>query len=234
MLICLLIPFFLYAETNNHHLFTQLLQKHVIQKKVDYSGFQKDSATFEQYLDQLNNTVPDTLDNNHRMAFYINAYNACTIQFILTKYPDINSIKELGSLFSSPWKKKVCQINQKAVTLDHIEHNILRKDYSDPRIHFAINCASKSCPPLLNEAYTGLKLDEQLNMQARLFINTPSETYIQGKSLHVSKIFKWFSEDFGDIQKFINKYAEGQLKTQVSSQSYSIQYNSYDWSLNNR
>ncbi len=215
--------------------YATLLKKHVAASRVDYSGFKKDQPQLEQYLRQMGRTDPDRLDRAGRMAFYINLYNAATIRLILTDYPGIQSIKDLGSLFQSPWKKKFIALNGQTVSLDHIEHDILRPRFKDPRVHFAVNCASQSCPPLLDEPYTGRTLDAQLNKAATDFINDPGSNYIQGDTLYVNSIFKWFSEDFGDdIEGFVSKYARGDLKKQLDARAptLKVKYLDYDWSLN--
>ena len=156
---------------------------------------------------------------------------------ILSGYPGIDSIKDLGSFLKSPWKKKIARIDGAVVTLDHIEHDILRPRFKDPRLHFAINCAAYSCPPLYPRAFTGSLLDLQLDEASRLFINNSKRNYLKGNTLFVSKIFKWFGEDFnGDISGFFLKYAEGELKQNLlaTKDSIRIKYLPYDWSLNNR
>ena len=219
----------------DNSIYASLLKKHVADGRVDYSGFKTDESQLDQYLRQLSQTEPDHLDRAGQMAFYINLYNAATIKLILTAYPGIKSIKDLGSLFQSPWKKKFISLNGRTITLDHIEHDILRPRFKDPRVHFAINCASQSCPPLLDEPYTGSTLDAQLNKVTANFINNPHSTYIQDRTLYVSSIFKWFSQDFGnDIKGFVLKYARADLKRQMDDQAVSlkIKYMDYDWSLN--
>jgi hypothetical protein len=224
------------AESNaDDAIYASLLKKHVADGRVDYKGFKTDEAQLDQYLRQLSRTNPDQLDRAGQMAFYINLYNAATIKLILTAYPGIKSIKDLGSLFRSPWKKKFIALNGQTISLDHIEHEILRPRFKDPRVHFAINCASQSCPPLLDEPYSGNTLDAQLDRVAANFINNPRSTYIQGRTLYVSSIFKWFSEDFGDdIKGFVSKYARGEMKKQLDEQASTLQvkYLDYDWSLN--
>jgi len=216
-------------------IYASLLKKHVANGRVDYKGFKTDEVQLDRYLRQLSQIDPDQLDRPDQMAFYINLYNAATIKLILTAYPGIQSIKDLGSLFQSPWKKKFINLNGRTITLDHIEHDILRPRFKDPRVHFAINCASQSCPPLLDEPYTGSTLDAQLNMVTANFINNPHSTYIKGDTLYISSIFKWFSEDFGDdVKGFVSKYARGDLKKQLDARATSlkIKYLDYDWSLN--
>ena len=219
----------------DNDVYAQLLKQHVYHGRVDYAGFKQDEPRLDQYLSQLGNTDPDRLDRSGQMAFYINLYNAATIKLILTAYPGITSIKDLGTLFQSPWKKKFITLNGQTVTLDHIEHEILRPRFKDPRVHFAVNCASKSCPPLLAEPYSGRTLDAQLDRVTTNFINDPKNNYIQGDRLYVSRVFKWFSEDFADdIKGFVSKYALGEFKNQLDARISSLQvkYLEYDWSLN--
>jgi len=131
----------------------------------------------------------------------------------------------------------MCRIDGKIITLDDIEHNILRPRFKDPRVHFAINCAAKSCPPLRSEPYYGGELDQQLEEMASAFINDPSKNRLEGNTLYVSKIFDWFEEDFnGDILGFFLKYAKGSLKEQleVNKEKIKVKYLDYDWSLNGK
>ena len=177
------------------------------------------------------------MTRDERFAFYVNLYNAWTIKLILTEYPGVKSIKDLGSPFSSPWKKKIVRIKGKVITLDSVEHDILRPVFKDPRVHFAVNCASKSCPPLRREPYNGTSLDRQLDEMARAFINDPSHNRVEGDTLWVSKIFSWYGEDFKDgVIDFFHKYAEGTLKEQLiaKSEKLKIRYLEYDWSLNGK
>jgi hypothetical protein len=219
----------------DHSVYAKLLSRYVQNSKVDYAGFKSDEHELDSYLETLAQIDPDKLETNEQFAFYINLYNARTIKLILIRYPDLQSIKDLGSLLQSPWKKPIVKLKGQLVTLDHIEHDILRPRFRDPRVHFAINCASKSCPPLLNEPYSGVTLDRQLDHVTRAFINDPARNYLKGKTLFVSRIFKWFADDFNsDIIGFFRKYARdglaGQLKD--NSASLKVKYLEYDWSLN--
>jgi hypothetical protein len=221
----------------SHSLFGELLNKYVSEGKVDYAGFQSEEAKLDQYLDLLQGVDPEALSGKEQFAFYANAYNAWTIKLILTKYPDITSIKELGIFNTGPWKKKVVRLRGETVSLDHIEHDILRPRFKDPRVHFAINCAAKSCPPLGSEPFLAEKLDQQLDDVTRSFINNPQSYRLEGRNLHVSRIFKWFSEDFNeDALSFFIKYANGELKTKLEPQpeKINIKYLAYDWSLNGK
>jgi len=225
------------AVTVDNSVYAELLKKYVKEGVVDYQGFKNEETHLDQYLKVLEETDSSKLSRNEQLAFYVNAYNAWTIKLILSGYPGVKSIKEFGSIFKSPWKKKLARIDGEIVTLDHIEHGILRPKYKDPRVHFAINCASKGCPPLRSEPYRGEVLDQQLDEMARAFINDARRNRLEGKTLYVSPIFKWFKEDFNDdIFGFFQEYAQGDLKKQLgsSSEEIKVKYLSYDWSLNGK
>jgi hypothetical protein len=219
----------------DNNIYHGLLQSHVIGGRVDYQGFSNDEQRLDDYLTVLEKVDPDALTPPDQMAFYINAYNAWTIKLILSAYPNVRTIKDLGSLFQSPWKKEIVKLKERVVTLDHIEHDILRPRFKDPRVHFAINCASISCPPLLDEPYDGTRLERQLDLVTKRFVNDPNSNFIRGDTLHVSKIFKWFKADFNaDILGFFKRYAEGEFKKRLDSRNaeITIKYLDYDWSLN--
>jgi hypothetical protein len=219
----------------DNRLYAELLKKYVIAGKVNYAGFKKEEAKLDRYLKVLENIDPAGLPRNEQFAFYTNAYNAWTIKLILSGYPDITSIKDLGSLLKSPWKKKIVRIAGEVISLDHVEHEILRPRYGDPRVHFAINCAAKSCPPLRSEPFSGAILDQQLDDSTRSFINDPESYRLEDNELYVSRIFKWFSEDFNDdIYGFFLKYATGDLADELEAKAGRIvvKYLHYDWSLN--
>lgn len=221
----------------DHGLYARLLKQYVAQGVVDYRGFKNEEAVLDQYLQVLENTDPERLSRNEQFAFYVNAYNAWTIKLILGAYPGLKSIKELGSFLSTPWKKKIARIGGEVLTLDAIEHDILRKQFKDPRVHFAVNCASKSCPPLRPEPYQGNILNRQLDEMAAAFINDPSFNTLEGNTLRVSSIFKWFGEDFNsDIPGYFLKYAREDLKKRLEANRNKIiiRYLDYDWSLNGR
>jgi hypothetical protein len=219
----------------DHGIYAALLKAHVKDGRVDYRGFKTDEEKLGSYLTILEKTDTGRLSPDEQFAFYINAYNAWTIRLILSGYPGIESIKDLGNLFQSPWKKKICRIDGKILTLDEIEHEILRPRFKDPRVHFAINCAARSCPPLYPEPFSGKGLNQQLDAAAAAFINDPERNRLEGNALYVSKIFKWFSEDFNDdIIGFFQRYAQGDLKTGLNNLTppVEIKYLDYDWSLN--
>lgn len=221
----------------SHVLFDSLLVKNVTPEGlVDYKGFIKDSVLFNEYLDLLSKNYPDEQNWNReeRLAYWINAYNAFTIKLIVDHYP-VKSIKDIKKgipMVSDTWTIKFIKIEGKKYNLNNIEHDIVRPKFKDPRVHFALNCASMGCPPLLNAAYTAEKLNDQLDSQAKRFINDGVHNkIISSKKANLSKIFSWFSGDFKktapSVIAFINRYADTKLST-----SADIKYNDYDWALN--
>lgn len=224
-----------HAAVVDHSLFASLLSRHLNDGSVDYRGFQNDEAILDQYLDLLAAVDPNALTKEEQFAFYANAYNAWTVKLILSRYPDIRSIKDLGSLFKSPWKIKIARIDGQLLTLDQIEHDILRKEFKDARVHFAVNCASKGCPPLQTEPFAGSRLDLQLNRATTAFINATQFNRLEGDTLWVSKIFDWFPEDFnGDVIGYFIQFAHAPLRDQLTKNRdrITVKYLAYDWSLN--
>jgi hypothetical protein len=237
LLICFLAAHAGDSEAVDNRIYAELLKKYVARGKVDYRGFQSEEDRLDQYLEVLEGTDPDALSREEQFAFYVNVYNAWTIKLILTRYPDIQSIKDIGGIFNSPWKQKIVRLNGGLFALDDIEHNILRPLFRDPRIHFVINCASVSCPPLRSEPYSATILQEQLTEATTAFINDPERNRIEGNILFVSKIFKWFPEDFNeDVVGFVSSYARGDFRDSIAANQdrIKIKYLEYDWSLNGK
>lgn len=217
------------------------------QSRTDYAGMQSERAKLQQVLVDFSEVTQAEFDQwkpVQQVAFLINAYNAFTVELILGKYPDLNSIKDLGSLIQSPWKKKFFTLLGERRNLDWIENDMLRARYQDPRIHVGINCASIGCPALRNEAFTPTKLDAQLNDSFARFVgDTTRNRYADGK-LQVSEIFKWFSVDFekgnqgfkqvGDV---FARYAallspDATVQSKIVAKAVPITYLPYDWKLN--
>lgn len=221
-------------------LYGELLRQYVKDGQVDYTGLKTKEAQLDTYLEYLATTDPAQMARNDRFAFYINAYNAYTIKLILKNFKNGHppvSIKDIGNFFSKPWSIQFVKIAEKVYTLDNIEHDILRPTFKDPRIHFAVNCASKSCPPLISEPYSGAKLDRQLDASTIAFINNHQENRLEGATLYVSSIFKWFKEDFQNNPViFFEKYARGDFKKELTIQSnrLKVRHLDYDWSLNGK
>jgi hypothetical protein len=219
----------------DHGIYAELLAEYVRDGWVSYAGFKAEEARLDQYLKVLEQVDPESLPRDEQFAFYINAYNAWTIKLILTGYPGVKSIKDLGSLLQSPWKKEFVRIHGKTLSLDDIEHAILRPRFKDPRLHFAIVCASKGCPPLISEPYRGATLDAQLTRVTSDFLNRPANYRLEGNTLRVSSIFKWFAEDFNrDVVGFYLRFAQGELKQRLvaGGDRIEVKYLDYDWSLN--
>tara|TARA_R110001583_G_scaffold22377_7_gene84021 strand:- start:21806 stop:22609 length:804 start_codon:yes stop_codon:yes gene_type:complete len=232
-----------------HKQWDQLLKKNVVTinsgsaTQVDYLGMKEDHQQLKSYLQTLSDVSPSTFDawsSSDRLAFLINAYNAWTVELILTKYPDLDSIKDLGSIFSSPWKKSFIPLLDKTLSLDDIEQDLIRGHFNEPRIHFAVNCASIGCPALRAEAYQSDTLEIQLEEAANLFLSDKSRNRLKGDELQISKIFDWYKADFekqGTLAAFLVKYAdtlnlnESQQQA-VLSGDIEIEYLDYDWSLN--
>ncbi len=196
---------------------------------VDYQAMKADPL-FKKAIDRIEAFSPQQLtDKNEKLAFYINMYNIYAIKMVADHLP-LKSIKDVGSFFSPVWKKNIGRIEGEAISLDEIEHAILRK-MGEPRIHMAIVCASVSCPDLRNEPYTAARIQEQLDDQANTFLHNPGKGIkIKGNELFISKIFDWFEEDFeamGGVKSFVLKYRKT-LNPSVRMDSYLI----YDWNLN--
>lgn len=236
-LTCFLVAPALARPGVDNTLYAALLQKYVHHGVVDYAGFKRDVARLDAYLKILERVHPGRLSRRERMAFYINVYNAWTIRLILTKYPDLKSIKDLGSWFRSPWRKKIVRLAGGVYHLDHIEHDILRPRFKDPRVHFALNCASQSCPILTSRPYEAATLDRTLDENTRRFLADPQRNYLQGDTLYASRIFRWFRGDFkGGVVKFFIRYGPADLarKLEKLGDRVRVRYLSYDWSLNGR
>lgn len=210
----------------DHSVWSRLLQKYVDNKGlVDYNGFINEKQELEEYLKTLSKQVPaDDWSIQEQLAYYINAYNAYTVYLILENYP-VQSIKDI----KGAWTKDIVRIGNKEISLGALEHSILRK-MNEPRIHFAINCASGSCPKLLNEAFNADDLDEQLNKVTYAFINSRNNT-ITKDHIELSKIFKWYKSDFfnGDLVAYINQYSKESIPAGAK-----IKYKEYNWNLNGR
>lgn len=206
---------------------------------VNYKQAQTDIALLNTYIasvEDMSKGQYDKLPNNEKLAFLINAYNAFTVKWILQHYP-VKSIKDTGGFLSSPWKKKFFKLFGEEQSLDGIEHGIIRKDFQEPRIHFAVVCASKGCPALKGEAYTAAKLDEQLETSARNFLNDKERNYYNAEEnrFFLSKIFDWYGEDFkkkmGSVQAFVApRMASSPSPDKL--QDSSLKFLDYDWSLN--
>jgi len=213
-------------EAFNHSAWNDLLQKHVSnQGNVNYKGFKTEHTALKNYIQSLSeNTPTQTWTKAEKLAYWINAYNALTIDLIVKHYP-LKSIKDIDN----PWEQRLWKLGDKWYNLEDIEHKILRK-MNEPRTHFGIVCASVSCPKLQNTAFEVSKLEEQLTTATKEFLADSTKNNLSKNSIKISKIFKWFSSDFkenGSLVDFINKYSEI-----VISQNASKSYKDYNWNLN--
>ncbi|MHB0954364.1 MAG: DUF547 domain-containing protein [Allorhizobium sp.] len=239
----------------DHTDFDALLKKFVVSRdggvstQVDYAGFQASKLALGAYLDRTSKVRKHAFDGwpkSDQLAFLINVYNARTIELVLTGDPDIASMKDLGNVLSSAWKRDFIPLFGAGQSLDDIEHGLIRGSgkYNDPRIHFAANCASIGCPALRAEAYTADKLDAQLEDQTKKFLSDRSRNRIKGDALELSSIFKWYIEDFqlgfrgaDGVSSFILLYADAmnlsdKQRTDLQTGALPIRHLKYDWRLN--
>ncbi len=230
--------------TVDHSTYDRLLKRYVHATKsglnvVDYGEFKKTGhAELKQYLTRLQAVDVKGLDRDEQFAFWVNLYNAKTLDVILQRYP-VSSIKDIWSgLFSpGPWKLKNMKVAGVDLTLDDVEHVILRGLWGDPRIHYAVNCAAIGCPNLFREAFTSKNLARLLETGARNYVNSPRGARFSKDRLTVSKIYKWFIVDFGNseqgVLKHLRRYAAPELAERLKKVR-SISSYEYDWALNDR
>lgn len=205
----------------------KILAKYVSQSgTVDYTGLKADKTELNNVYNALTGVNPATITNKDaQLAFWINLYNVATLKLIVDNYP-LKSIMDLDK--GKPWDVKRVSVAGKSYSLNDIENTKIRT-FKDPRIHFAVNCAAKSCPPLLNAAFTPGKLNAQLESQTKKFINNAKSTSLSPGKAVISKIFDWYKEDFGNVIAFIKKYSSTNVGADVK-----ITYQEYDWSLNSK
>ena len=245
------------AFDHGHGAWEQLLRQHVVvaadgnSSAVRYAGMKRQQAALRAYLDTLAGVTPEAYEQwsrPQRLAFLINAYNAWTVELILTRYPGLKSIKDLGSFLESPWKKKFVRLLGQQRHLDDIEHGLIRAPgaFDDPRIHVAVVCASVGCPMLRNEAFVAERIDAQLDDAMRRFLSDRSRNRFEadGGRLAVSKIFDWYRKDFEQGHRGIDslktlfarhadRLADGAAaQAEVRAGRYQLAFLDYDWSLN--
>ncbi len=249
---------------HEHKAWTALLKKHVVlldgakASQVRYAGLQQDRAALKDYLGTLSKVTRQEFDawsKPQQMAFLINAYNAFTVEKILARHPDLKSIWDFGKVFGNPFRDRFFKLLGREFTLDGIEHETLRKPgaYDEPRVHFAVNCAALGCPMLREEAYVAVRLDAQLEEQARRFLADRSRNRYNAESgrLEVSRIFDWFKEDWNSgyrgfegnaapvrsREQYFAGYAllladAPEHRKRVQDQKAEIRFLDYDWGLN--
>lgn len=233
------------AQTINHQIWDTFLIRYIHPENginlLDYSQASKQGKKqLNKYIKQLATTKIVHYNRQEQKAFWINLYNALTVRLIVNAYPveSIQSVKLKKLSFSefSPWDRQLVALNGVKLTLNNIEHKILRSYWSDPRIHYAVNCASISCPNLANQAYTAENIEAMLNNAAISYINHPRAVkFIDSKTIKLSSIYQWYSEDFGGydeaILSHLKQYAKRPLTNQLKAFSGRMTYH-YNWDLN--
>lgn len=228
----------------NHDPWDQILGRHLREvagdvNRFDYSGLkQGDQVLLDQYIDSLSEISVSQLNRPEQLAYWINLYNALTVQTIVRNYP-VESIRDIdispGFLADGPWDKPLITIEGIEVTLNDAEHRILRPFWKDPRLHYAVNCASIGCPNLASRAYRPATIEAMLDRGARDYINSPRGVWWDGENLGVSSIYVWFRQDFGGNDRTIiahlKKYAKPELKQRLAAAT-AIHDHGYDWRLN--
>ncbi len=231
---------------HTHIALDRLLKQHVADGWVNYTALKAAPQPLNAYLDTLAAVAEADFKawpEKTRLAFLINLYNAATLKLIVDHYP-VASIKKIGGLFNfgglgdGPWAQKVVRLFGRVTTLDHVEHGIIRKEYAEARVHFALVCAAVGCPPLRAEAWTGEKLESQLQEQGRIFLGQAVNNRVELKTntLYLSPIFKWFAGDFetaaGSVEKFVTPFFPETARGALAAGGFKIRYTDYDWSLN--
>ncbi|MHC5654752.1 DUF547 domain-containing protein [Stappia sp. ICDLI1TA098] len=227
----------------SHDPFSELLQRYVVRgadglNRVRYAAFRAEGgAELERYIATLAATRASALSRAEAFAFWVNLYNAVTLQVVLAHYP-VASIREIdlgGGFFSrGPWRRALVKVEGRDLSLDDIEHGILRKRFSEPRVHYAVNCASLGCPDLARRAYSGPLLEEMLETGARAFVNHPRGVRVERDGIHASRIYDWFSDDFGSeshLRAHWRRYAGKALAADLAAGPPIAGYH-YDWELN--
>lgn len=221
----------------SHDSFNTLLEKYVDENGlVDYKGLNTERAALKSYLKVLESNEPqDSWSDDEKLAYWINAYNAFTLELVLTHYP-VKSIKDIGDkikipFVNTPWDIKFINIGGEEMDLNNIEHGIIRKQFDEPRIHFVLVCAAVSCPKLQNGAFFPNTLEEQLTEAAKQFLNDPTKNEFKSeKRASLSKLFSWYRGDFtknSTLEEYVNQYADTKLESRAR-----IDYMNYSWVLN--
>lgn len=223
-------------ETQTHEKWDAMLKKYVKDNKVDYIGINSEIDNLKIYLNNISKIKTELLSENEFKALTINAYNAYTVLLILENdFKNLKSIKDIPNA----WDIKFCKLSNQTYSLNELENNILRKNWSDPRIHFAINCASNGCPPLQPFAFTAIDIEKQLEIACQSFINSQNCIKIENDLIKINPIFLWYKSDFekndNTISKFLLLYLQkpsGELVKKLKNNSFT--YFDYDWLINKK
>ncbi len=229
--------------TVDHSAWDEMLKAHVKPhghlNRVDYAAWKRESRdTLLSYIERLEQADIAGLSRPEQYAYWVNLYNAVTVALILKHYP-LDTIRDIdispGFFSNGPWGAKLVTVGGVELSLDNIEHDILRVNWDEPRVHYAVNCASIGCPNLARDAYTGDQLDDQLDAAARSYVTSPRGIHFDGGRVTASKIYSWYDEDFGNSEAgviaHLRKHADGDTARRLSGLS-SIDNYAYDWSLN--
>jgi hypothetical protein len=217
-----------HAFDNSYEQYTSLLETYVCNKRVAYSDLKTDQESIDavnKSLASLTQKQFESMSVDNQIAYYINLYNFYTLVLIVDHYPLETGIRDIRR----PWAQKIVPLFGTKVSLDHVEHTLLRKKYDEPRIHFALVCASKGCPALIDTPFTGEKLDQQLDKAAQSFLTDTSRNRIAGTTVFLSQIFEWYGSDF---KKQYDGYKEYVKQILELNGKYTFKFIKYDWSLN--
>ncbi|MDV6328596.1 DUF547 domain-containing protein [Idiomarina sp. Sol25] len=234
----------------SHTAFSDVLSEHVtvyndgLKSVVNYHELAQNRQSLDSYLASLSAVEPgqyESWTHEQQLAFLINAYNGFTLQLIIDNIDkfesgEAESIRDLGGLFSSPWEKSFFTLLGEKRTLDWVEHEKIRGDFDEPRIHAALVCAAVSCPKLRAGAFTGMNLEAQLENQMVTFLSDRDKNGIDDKGIYLSKIFDWYREDFDGLRDYLTRYGDAIADTvteqQKLKQNSNIRYTDYNWQLN--
>jgi hypothetical protein len=246
LFVLLVLPVRVSGQVVDHRAFDVVLRTYAKPAGVDYAALKANRAELDRYVAQLGTVSGKTFDRwsrNEQIAFLVNSYNAIVLQQVIDDYPiqrsttpaalvrPANSVWQIDGFFAELKHRLL----GRDLTLDQIEHEWLRAKLKEPRIHFALVCAARSCPPLRAEAYHATKLDAQLDEQARQFLNDHERNRFGDEKAELSEIFKWFAEDFGGekgLRAYLGKYLNAELRARMQNSGYAIGYIDYDWTLN--
>lgn len=226
----------------DHSDYGTVLNRHVQGGYFDYEAFmdnRNSRALLDSYLDQMSQVSVDELGEDEALAYWMNLYNAATLELIEEHYP-VDSIRDIGGWLSGPWSISFVETQRGTLTLDHIEHQIIRPEFDEPRIHFALVCAARSCPPLRDEPFTGDRLDQQLEDQTEAFLESNKNKFTVKDNevvMRLSMILSsdWYAVDFGGpsgVADFVAPYLSEQARELIRNDRYRIEHIEYNWSLN--
>ncbi len=230
-----------HAFDQTHAGLDRVLKPHVREGAVNYAALKAAPGELKAYLAELAAVTEPAFkgwSEQDQLAYLINLYNAATLQLIIENYP-VKSIRSIGFIPGRAWKKEFISLFGRNVSLDHVEHDIIRKNYRDARVHFALVCAAQSCPPLRFEPFVGIRLDAQLDEQGRIFLAQETNNRVEASSrtVHLSPIFQWFAGDFeaeaGSVLKFVTPFFPDTAQAALTgSGEFKVAFTDYDWSLN--